>query len=64
MAELAEEVRTLIRLHDVSLELSTSWGLEFVQYCPTCGYIGEELHAENIVVEYLRGAFDTGAGKE
>lgn len=58
LAELAEEVRSLLRLHDVSLELSTSWGLEIVQYCPTCGYIGEELHTENIVIEYLRGAFE------
>lgn len=50
-----EEVRSLLRLHDVSIELSTSWGLEYVQYCPSCGYIDEEFHTERIVVEYLKG---------
>jgi len=54
-SELAEEVKSLLRLHEVSQELSTSWGLEVVQYCPTCGYLDEELHTENIVIEYIRG---------
>lgn len=55
MAELAEEVKSLLRLHEVSWELSTSWGLEVVRYCHTCGYLDEELHTENIVIEYLTG---------
>jgi hypothetical protein len=50
-----EEVRSLLKLHDVSLELSTSWGLEVVQYCPSCGYIEEEFHTERMVIEYLDG---------
>ena len=59
--ELAEEVKSLLLLHDVSLEVSMSWGLEVVQYCPTCGYLEEDLHKEKIVIEYLQGAFENEA---
>lgn len=54
-AELVSGVDEIILDHQIE---SSGSGENEVLWCPSCGYINEELHAASIVVEYLQGAFE------
>lgn len=54
---LATIVRGIILDHQVSLVVSYVWGKEYVPYCTSCAYLGNQedvsLHTANVLLEYL-----------
>ena len=61
-AELVESIAEIRRDHEIEIKTFPGDGpAGWVQapYCPSCGYIDEYLHSDNIVVEYLQQAFES-----